>query len=81
MDWIKVTPETMPPIGVYVLVTAIYNRTGERRVIGETAYEEYWTGYGNKWFGPVGSQNDYWPLENEGYTVTHWMSYPEPAED
>lgn len=80
MDWIKCT-DRMPPENEYVLVTAIHNRTGKRVVIGQASIMEFWSGYAGRWFGPVSSQNDYWLMEGEDYTVTHWMPYPEPAKE
>ena len=80
MAWIKCT-DRMPQKGKYVLVTAIYSETGERVVVGEASLDNDWDGNGVVWFGPVGSQGDYWPMKSEGYIVTHWMQYPEPAED
>lgn len=72
MDWIKVTPETMPKEGQRVNVTYSYHG-GEGQVAGEFFREH------GEWIVPFG-ENGY-EIAGEEYDVTHWCPYPEPAED
>lgn len=72
MDWIKVTPETMPPDMEPVLVTTEYD--GKRGVIADVRYNPK---YG--WEVLTDALGDYW--EDIREKVTHWMPFPEPAED
>ncbi len=74
MDWIKATPQTMPPDGQDVIVT-INGKVKKHIVFG--VYRK-----NGKW------RADYEFDEDDIYVhyysddeVTHWMPYPEPAED
>lgn len=69
MDWIKVTPETMPEEEQYVLVTAIWK--GEKYV----TYAQYTNGHF------LSDIIDIFAANEEIDNVTHWMPYPKPAED
>lgn len=73
MDWIKVTPETMPPEGQKVIATTVWR--GKKQVEFELYRKdgEWWQDYEN-WDG--GGSCCYL-----GGDVTHWMPYPGPAED
>ena len=71
MDWIKVTPETMPPDMERLIVTMIID--GEKMTIGNVRYrgecweiEEFLI---HKW------------LYIKPELITHWMLMPAPAED
>ena len=69
MDWIKVTPETMPPDGSWVLVTSVWS--GEKSV----EYAQYENG---EFLGEAeGCMGDRWEIDG----VTHWMPMPEPAKE
>lgn len=71
MDWIKVTPETMPNERQYVLVTYI-DCTGEKCVDPDCLFEDgKFKRYDFRW-------EEY---EETDDIVTHWMPLPEPAED
>lgn len=84
MDWIKVTPETMPKDGEQILVTA--------RSVKSPKNVEVWA---NCFYdSEVGQFGFYDEIEEMGrgisryinyldgdMRVTHWMPYPEPAED
>lgn len=55
MDWIKVTPETMPPDGAWVLVTSVWR--GQKSV----EYAQYENG---EFLGEVeGCMGDRWEIE------------------
>lgn len=75
MDWIKVTPETMPTDNELVFVTC-KNRYGKRYVLHDIVYSAEYSCW--KW-GKEEYGNDYWPTLTDD--VTHWMPYPGPAED
>ena len=77
MDWIKVTPETMPKRFEEVMATVKIDDAGRKRrefrpvvrwLGDDLGWEEYEAIEGVAW----------WPVIGE---VTHWMRYPEPAED
>lgn len=70
MSWIKVTPDTMPPDTSPVLVTveAKYGR-----------YIKPVARYCGTWEWLADATGDYW--EEIRSPVTHWMPYPEPADD
>lgn len=76
MDWIKVTPETIPPQGETVLATILYTDTDDpKRVVWADvrwSEDDGWEYLSCAW--------DYiWsPIEGE---VTHWMPMPKPPED
>lgn len=73
MDWIKVTPDTMPPDEVSVMATV--ERNGKRRVFPEVRFSENY----ECWQYPAEACMDYW--EDIDGVVTHWAHYPKPAED
>lgn len=73
MDWIKVAPETMPPDGQEVIATVIW-RNEKRIEFGLYREDNEWR---QDYDGMDGGGTEYY-LDNE---VTHWMPYPEPAED
>lgn len=72
MDWIKVTPDTMPPEGEEVLVT-VDNYGYSKETLGGATYTEY-----SGWMVLCGSDEGAEPIYGK---VTHWMPYPAPAED
>lgn len=74
MDWIKVTPDTMPPDMETVIVT-ILQSNGEKIVCPFARY----IAQNKEW---------YWAFNDEFYSgvsgdwiITHWMPYLTPAED
>lgn len=74
MNWIKVTPETMPPDKGMVLVT-VKDYSGGK-----------WVGAGIRWNKRDGKwerwhSDGFWNNLPLGDEVTHWMPMPEPAED
>lgn len=74
MAWIKVTPETMPLEGEAVIVTIRYDDSDKRVVWADVRWREDvgWEYLSNSW-DSIWSQVD--------GAVTHWMPYPEPAEE
>lgn len=77
MEWIRVTPETMPPDMVPVLVTVTHNLKDEsikKYTVADIRYNHQngWEFLSNSCFGIWGQYTD---------NVTHWMPMPEPAED
>lgn len=68
MDWIKVTPETMPPDMEKVLLT-FNGETTTGRYNKDTGYIEH--------LQYTGGYSEFYPQSG----VTHWMPLPEPAED
>ncbi len=71
MDWIKATPDTMPPDMNPLLVTM--NLNGEKTVFGPVRKRgDIWEA---KYF-----DRDSW-LFIRGEVITHWQLMPEPAED
>lgn len=66
MDWIKVTPDTMPKEREEVFVN-IKHKSGAKFSIPGV----FWTG--DCW------ANLSFPIRD--FKVTHWMPYPAPAED
>ena len=73
MDWIKVTPETMPPDMEPVMVTLMFSDADGKFVWADARYN------GVKWEYLSNSWDNVWSdIDGE---VTHWMPYPEPAED
>lgn len=78
MDWIKVTPETVPPDGEPILIT-IESWMDKHRYVWETqarwhnGFYEVWedNGFACGWGSGRFS----------GSKVTHWMPWPEPAEE
>lgn len=77
MEWIKVTPETIPPEGELVLVTVHGQQLHD--VWGNVYYDrdlEHWV-EASCTLNP----DDDRLVDDGGLKVTHWMPYPEPAED
>lgn len=76
MNWIKVTPETMPSKGERVILTTI-NQDGSKTTDVAT-----WFGEENGWKILLLGYHSC-TLADGGYsfTITHWMPYPKPAED
>ena len=77
MDWIKVTPETMPPDMEPVIATIQDKRDGERETCSDVRYNSEC----KKWEVLMECYTGYWDEFGEFIEVTHWMPYPEPAED
>lgn len=73
MNWIKVTPETMPPEMDEVFVT-VEDENGKRYVMSDCRYNPQ---YGWEW--QQEPCYEYWVDVSD--KVTHWMPYPKPAED
>lgn len=73
MNWIKVTPETMPLDRTLVLVTIVYD-DGVKGVMPDCI----WNGEYKKWERLYEAGTVYWSDLTE--EVTHWMPYPEPAD-
>lgn len=78
MDWIKVTPETMPKNGQHVIATIF-------RIDGKKDVEPFVRHYNGQW-EIIEYDSIYWqPIRLDGtdryLEVTHWMPYPDPAED
>lgn len=74
--WVKVTPETLPPDKEPVLATICYPDSVDnmKAVWADVRYNhdsEKWEYLSNSW------QSVWSDVEGE---VTHWMSYPSPAE-
>lgn len=85
MDWIKVTPETLPPDGEAVMVTVLYEN-GNREVETQATltYREV-AKYKRKpktrtWHYRNGDY-DSWEEFGDWVKITHWMPIPAPAED
>lgn len=76
MDWIKVTPETMPPDMEPVMVTGRVNDGGKQTWVDVRYNPEY-----KEWEWLADAVGDYWEGLGKDYEVTHWIPYPEPAED
>lgn len=90
MNWIKVTPETMPKDNTQVIVTVEEN--GERRVLindiwynPKTMDGKILNGFYRIFIGRFDTPLEFIPLCGAKYciadSVTHWMLYPGPAED
>ena len=76
MGWIKVTPETMPPEGMDVLTTL--EHPDGTRITSLTA-ARYVHG---KWEILLNTDTlRFLWVAADDLPVTHWMPYPEPAED
>lgn len=83
MDWIKVTPETIPPDMEPVIVTAFHQGRveGEKERNKDVFTDVRW----NKMLQAFEIKE--WNICQYEWTtwhdlkVTHWMPYPEPAED
>lgn len=81
-NWIKVTPEAMPP-DMEPVIGTIEKLNGERLTYPMCRYNKE----AQKWeiadVDYYASGADYWePVEWDiGGRITHWMPYPDPAED
>lgn len=76
-DWIRVTPETMPPDSSDVLVTLL-GRDGGRWVFEQKVV------YASGMFTTENDSGYLNPIQYfvpDGTEVTHWMPYPAPAQD
>lgn len=73
MDWIKVTPDTMPPDMERVIVTVV-------GPLGKYIMKDI---FFDKSAGLWGYEDEagYNIYLNYTLNITHWMPYPEPAED
>ena len=86
MDWIKVTPETMPPDMEPVMVTLMFSDADGKFVWADARYNgvkwEYLSNsWDNVWSDIDGLACGWASGRFAGSKVTHWMPYPEPAED
>ena len=77
MEWIKVTPETMPPAMCPVMVTVRSKKDPDfvdlmKNVLWNPEYEDGWC-----WDDGA----DCYVYLDDNMEVTHWMPYPEPAKD
>lgn len=79
MNWIKVTPETMPPAYSTCIITIEISNGMEEAPEKETDVAEYdpEEGYLD---GHWNTFND-WDEGQEHIKVTYWMPMPEPEED
>lgn len=77
MEWIKVTPETMPPENTDLLVTIFYGDC-EEPVYGVWA-DVRWS-VKNGWQYLSNAWDSVWSPVEDG-EITHWMLYPKPAQD
>lgn len=75
MDWIKCT-DRMPPDMEPVMVTVRVNDGGKQTWVDVRYNPEY-----KEWEQLADAVGDYWEGLGKDYEVTHWMPYPEPAED
>lgn len=78
MDWIKVTPEAMPPDGEPILIT-IESWMDKHRYVWETQ-ARWHNGFYEVWEDD-GLACGWASGRFAGSKVTHWMPWPEPAED
>lgn len=76
MEWIKVTPETMPPGNVLFMATARDAKTGAKILLKDVEYHPVAKYYAYTTDGVVSRF-----LDQSLFEVTHWMRYPEPASD
>lgn len=79
MDWIKVTPETIPPDKAPVILTVRYKDWGKpmdkNGIVLPLAWRE-----GNRWYVYDNSKEERAPIWCK-FIITHWMPYPKPADD
>lgn len=76
MDWIKVTPDTMPPDDKPVFITVKFKCdgiVGVKRVFSDVC----WCKEAGVWANWADAE----VMEEDIFTITHWMPYPAPAED
>ena len=83
MDWIKVTPETMPPDMEPVMVTAFH-----RGLVVDAEPGEKFVSYDVRWNEKLQAwEVQEWNICEMEWTtwhdleITHWMPVPKPAED
>ena len=74
MQWNKVSPDNMPRDKELVFVSATLS--DESRVVWA---EIRWNEEHNLWEVLADAIGDYW--EEASGVITHWMYYPDPAED
>lgn len=72
MDWIKVTPETMP-VDLETVIVNVKLKNGENRVY----HEARWNKKKNQWEMLDLSFEDWW---RTNLNITHWFPYPESPE-
>lgn len=89
MGWIKVTPETLPPVGEDVLLL-LQEVCGKIREVHKVRFNKL--DISNRMY-PKRPFGLYIEVEDDGkwtfyelpfagrMMMTHWMPYPEPAED
>lgn len=71
MDWIKVTPETMPEEGQGVILTYV-DSNGHKYIEIDALFED----------GKFKVYSEVWTCYVEkGDRATHWIPYPEHAEN
>lgn len=74
MNWIKVAPETMPTENEPLLTTIRFYGIENPVVCADVRWNAE-----NGWEWLASTHDCTWePIDGE---VTHWMPYPEPAED
>ena len=73
MNWLKVTPETMPPDMEPVIVT-VKGKCGK-----DIMKDVVWSAQNGGWAYDDGS--DCLVYLDDNLEFTHWMPYPDPAED
>lgn len=77
MNWIKVTPDTMPKEYEKVIVT-IKNKDGHRYVLENVEFRPD-SVLGQWWYYSFNSDS-YEPIDKDE-TITHWIPKLKPAED
>ena len=75
MNWIKCT-DSMPPDMEPVIVTVRADDGGKQTWVDVRYNPEY-----QEWEQLSDISGDYWEGLGNDCEVTHWMRYPEPAED
>lgn len=75
-EWIKITPDALPPDMKPVLVT-VEHQDGERQTLAEVRYNHLF----GVWEELADSTNDFWSDLSDYVRVTHWAYYPQPAQD
>lgn len=77
MEWIKATPDNMPPENQAVLVTIFVGDTEQQNAF--VWADVRWSDKG-RWEYLSNSWDGIWSTIDDG-AVTHWMPYPEPAKE
>lgn len=77
--WRRVTPETMPPDMVPVFVSITHDYGGG--AIGKWVDAQVRYNPDNGWEYLCDAYNLRWTYYSSSKEITHWMPYPEPAED